>query len=70
MNEIDFTLEELAVRLRMHPQTLYRMAGDGTIPGFYKVGSRWRFRRECLEQLRSQPPSPLNRMAGNLNERS
>ncbi len=42
------TVREVAGYLRMHEMTIYRMARQGEIPA-YKVGNRWRFNRERLE---------------------
>lgn len=42
------TVREVARYLRMHEMTIYRMARQGEIPA-YKVGNRWRFNRERLE---------------------
>lgn len=43
------TVDELAKYLRMHKQTIYRMAVDGRLPG-YKVGNRWRFKKDRIDQ--------------------
>ena len=43
------TLEEVATYLRLHRSTVYRLAGDGLIPGF-KVGNQWRFAKERIDQ--------------------
>lgn len=37
------TIRELAAYLKMAEKTLYRLAAEGTVPGF-KVGGSWRFR--------------------------
>lgn len=42
------TVREVAGYLRMHEMTIYRMARQGEIPA-YKVGNRWRFNRERIE---------------------
>jgi excisionase family DNA binding protein len=43
------TVREVAKYLRMHEMTIYRMARHGEIPA-YKVGNRWRFNRERIEE--------------------
>jgi excisionase family DNA binding protein len=43
------TVEEVAQLLHLHVMTVYRLAKEGKLPGF-KVGGRWRFQREVLEQ--------------------
>ena len=43
------TVREVAKYLRMHEMTIYRMARQGEIPA-YKVGNRWRFNRERIEE--------------------
>ena len=42
------TPEEAAAYLRVAPQTVYRLARAGTLPGV-KVGHLWRIRRADLE---------------------
>jgi len=37
------TVYELADILRLHPETVRRLARSGQIPG-YRVGRQWRFR--------------------------
>ena len=41
-------IEQVAELLRLHTMTIYRLAKGGRLPGF-KVGGRWRFRRDTLE---------------------
>ena len=43
------TLEEVARYLRLHRSTVYRLAGEGLIPGF-KVGNQWRFAKDRIDQ--------------------
>jgi excisionase family DNA binding protein len=47
------TLEEVAVFLRVHPSTVYRLLRLRHIPAF-KLGSDWRFRRESIEDWLAQ----------------
>lgn len=42
------TLREVAAFLKVHPNTIYRMARSGKLPAF-KMGTDWRFRREAIE---------------------
>jgi excisionase family DNA binding protein len=50
------TLEEVAIFLRVHPSTIYRLLRLGHIPAF-KLGSDWRFRRESIEDWLMQQES-------------
>ena len=36
--------------LQIKERTLYRLVGEGEIPGI-KVGGQWRFSRKCLEEM-------------------
>ncbi len=48
------TVGELASYLRLHEQTVYKMAKEGRVPAF-KVGNRWRFREgDIREWLQAQ----------------
>jgi len=50
------TLQEVADLLRVHPNTVYRRAREGTIPAF-KIGSDWRFHRASIEEwMRARHP--------------
>lgn len=52
------TVNELAKYLRLHEQTVYRMAKEGALPS-YKVGNRWRFDKPSIDAwLRSQKRQP------------
>lgn len=42
------TIREVAEYLKLTDKTAYRLAADGTIPGF-KVGGAWRFRRGDID---------------------
>jgi excisionase family DNA binding protein len=50
----DYTVRDLAALLGIHPETLRRLARAGRLPGAYKVGTRWRFAREAIEDLRGE----------------
>ena len=43
------TVEEVAKFLKLQPQTVYKWAQEGQIPGA-KLGKEWRFRRHILEE--------------------
>jgi excisionase family DNA binding protein len=52
------TIEDLAQYLKLKPQTIYKWAQSGKIPGA-KFGKEWRFRRSAIERwIDSQIPSP------------
>ncbi|MGA7931675.1 MAG: helix-turn-helix domain-containing protein [Candidatus Sulfotelmatobacter sp.] len=42
-------ISELSKYLRIHRTTIYRMLGEGRLPGF-RIGSDWRFSVEAIEQ--------------------
>ena len=48
MTEV-MTLREVASFLKVHPNTIYRLARSGEIPAF-KMGTDWRFHRVAIEQ--------------------
>lgn len=43
------TVEEVAAYLKLQPQTVYKWAQEGRIPGT-KLGKEWRFRRAILDE--------------------
>jgi excisionase family DNA binding protein len=43
------TLEEVAIYLRLKPQTIYKWAQEKKIPAV-KLGKEWRFRRSILDR--------------------
>jgi len=51
-NEI-MTVEEVAVYLRLQPQTIYKWAQEKRIPAA-KLGKEWRFRRSILDRWLDQ----------------
>ncbi len=56
------TIEDVAAYLKLKPQTIYKWAQTGKIPGA-KFGKEWRFRRSAIEQwidrqISSQSGSP------------
>lgn len=51
-NMADLTMKELAAILGFNFETLVKRAKKGKLPGSYKMGKEWRFRRECLDEIR------------------
>lgn len=43
------TIRELAAYLKTAEKTLYRLVGEGAVPGF-KVGGSWRFRKSEIDK--------------------
>jgi excisionase family DNA binding protein len=43
------TLEEVALYLRLRPQTIYKWAQEKRIPAV-KLGKEWRFRKSILDR--------------------
>ncbi|MFN8818983.1 MAG: helix-turn-helix domain-containing protein [Holosporaceae bacterium] len=43
------TIREVAEYLKLTEKTTYRLAAEGSVPGF-KVGGSWRFRRSEIER--------------------
>jgi excisionase family DNA binding protein len=57
------TIEDLAAYLKLKPQTIYRWAQTGRIPGA-KFGKEWRFRRSAIERwIEDSLPSGESRSA-------
>ncbi len=44
-----FTIDDLALYLRIPKSTLYKLAQEGKVPG-QKVGRHWRFRKEAIDR--------------------
>ena len=44
-----FTIDELAVYLKLPKRTLYKLAHEGSVPG-HKVGRHWRFLRVVVDK--------------------
>ena len=49
------TIEALAEYLKISRSTLYKLVQDGRLPG-QKVGKRWRFHREAIDEWLKQQP--------------
>jgi excisionase family DNA binding protein len=54
-----FTIEELAVYLKISRSTLYKLAQEGSIPG-QKVGKHWRFHKDAIDRW-LQERGPVSR---------
>lgn len=57
------TVQEVAAYLRLHAVTVYRMAQNGDLPAF-RVGRRWRFKLDQIEQWVAGHQTP-NSIAAN-----
>jgi excisionase family DNA binding protein len=55
MQEEVFTLEEAAKYLKVHQQTIYKMARAGKLPGM-KIGRSWRFHKDILDAMLKGEP--------------
>lgn len=49
MDEI-LDIRQASEYLQIKERTLYRLVGEGAIPGI-KVGGQWRFSKKCLEEM-------------------
>jgi len=49
MTDQIMTIKEVAIYLKVHERTIYRLANKNEIPGF-KVANSWRFKKEDIEQ--------------------
>jgi len=49
------TIEALAAYLKISRSTLYKLVQDRRLPG-QKVGKRWRFHREAIDEWLKQHP--------------
>jgi len=45
------TVDEAAKMLKIHPETVRRLAREGKLPGAYRVGGQWRFDPGCLKPI-------------------
>ena len=52
------TAKEVAEYLQLTDITIYKYATEGKIPG-YKIGSRWRFEKEKIDELLKNGSSGL-----------
>ncbi len=49
------TIEALAAYLKISRSTLYKLVQNGRLPG-QKVGKRWRFHKEAIDEWLKQQP--------------
>ena len=57
------TIGELAGYLKISKSTLYKLAQDGRLPG-QKVGKRWRFHKDAVDEWLKTSPKPKRAGAG------
>ncbi len=50
MSDEIMDIRSAAKYLQIKERTLYRLVGEGEIPGI-KVGGQWRFSKKCLEDM-------------------
>jgi excisionase family DNA binding protein len=50
-----WTVEELAVYLKLQPETVRGMARRGELPGI-KIGKVWRFRKSAIKKIFQEQP--------------
>ena len=55
MSDEIMDIRSAAKYLQIKERTLYRLVGEGEIPGI-KVGGQWRFSRKCLEEMFLKEP--------------
>ncbi len=61
------TTSEVAAILRVHVQTVYRLADEGVIPGI-RIGRSWRFRKKEILDLISNKRRRQSRLGRSLGE--
>lgn len=49
-----FTIEDLAVYLKLSKSTVYKLLAEGKIPG-QKVGRHWRFSKVAIDEWLREP---------------
>ena len=54
------TIDALAEYLQISRSTLYKLVQDGKLPG-QKVGKRWRFHKEAIDEWLKQHPDKGDR---------
>ena len=64
MNDRWMTLQEIADYLQLSRDLIYRLAQKGKIPAS-KVGGRWRFKREKIDQWMEDRSTGGETSAGN-----
>jgi excisionase family DNA binding protein len=56
------TVQDLSARLKLHPQTIYKLVEQGEIPYIKRTGIRIRFREEQIEEWLKQGSSKLSQL--------
>lgn len=54
-SDVIMTIDALAEYLKISRSTLYKLVQEGKLPG-QKVGKRWRFHREAIDDWLRQHP--------------
>ena len=57
------TIEQLATYLKISQSTLYKLVQGGRLPG-QKVGKRWRFHKDAIDEWLKTSPNPKRAGAG------
>ena len=57
------TMDELAEYLKISKSTLYKLAQENKLPG-QKIGKRWRFHRDSVDEWLKTSPGPKREGAG------
>ena len=52
------TITELSEKLRVSKRTVYHFAQKGKVPGAFKFGRHWRFRKDMIEQWIEEQTNP------------
>ncbi len=63
MRDDIMTMDELAAYLKISKSTLYKLATDNKLPG-QKIGKRWRFHKDAVDQWLKTQPQPRKAGAG------
>ena len=62
------TVEDVCDLLRVHPNTLYKMARQGKIPSF-RVGTEWRFRKDAILRWMAEKSAHVRQVRAAVNSR-
>jgi excisionase family DNA binding protein len=62
------TVDELSKEWRIPKRSVYRFAQAGKIPGTFKIGSHWRFRKEIVDQWVEEQTKRSVKSVGASNE--
>lgn len=64
-----FTVDELAVYLKVSKSTLYKLLSEGKVPG-QKIGKHWRFSRSAINEWLKEPQRKQSQEAKSVNDLS